>query len=141
MLPMNIQSWFPLGLTGLILSQSKSLLQHHSSKASILPRPAFFLFQLSHPSIDLSFSPLSRANILERAVQTCCVLLLKPNWVLSALQAGFHPNHFSETAVPKMTIRLPVTNSVSTLLFPVVISEASDIAVHLILKVHLSLIP
>ena len=39
-LPMNIQDWFPLGLTGLIPLQSKelskSLLQHHSSKASIL---------------------------------------------------------------------------------------------------------
>ena len=27
----------------------KSLLQHHSSKASILPRSAFFIAQLSHP--------------------------------------------------------------------------------------------
>ena len=27
----------------------KSLLQHHSSKASILRRPAFFIVQLSHP--------------------------------------------------------------------------------------------
>ena len=27
----------------------KSLLQHHSSKASILPRSAFFTVQLSHP--------------------------------------------------------------------------------------------
>ena len=27
----------------------KSLLQHHSSKASILPRSAFFMVQLSHP--------------------------------------------------------------------------------------------
>ena len=40
-LPMNIQDWFPLGLTGLISSQSgqgtlKSLLQHHRSEASIL---------------------------------------------------------------------------------------------------------
>ena len=38
-LPMSIQSWFPLGLTGLIslLSKglSKSLLQHHNLKASI----------------------------------------------------------------------------------------------------------
>ena len=36
-LPMNIQDWFPLGLTGLISLQSKglkNLLQHHSSKAS-----------------------------------------------------------------------------------------------------------
>ena len=29
----------------------KSLLQHHSSKASILQRLAFFIVQLSHPSI------------------------------------------------------------------------------------------
>ena len=30
-LPMNIQGWFLLGLTGLISLQSKSLLQHHST--------------------------------------------------------------------------------------------------------------
>ena len=38
-LPMNIQDWFPLGLTGWIFLQSKgllSLLQHPSSKAAIL---------------------------------------------------------------------------------------------------------
>ena len=37
--PVNIQGWFPLGLTSWISLQSKglkSLLQHHSSKASIL---------------------------------------------------------------------------------------------------------
>ena len=47
-LPMNIQAWLPLGLTGLISLQSKglsSLLQHHSSKASILRRSAFFTVQ------------------------------------------------------------------------------------------------
>ena len=43
-LPMNIQYWFPLGLTGLI----KSLLQHCSSKASILQCSAFFMVQFSH---------------------------------------------------------------------------------------------
>ena len=51
-LPMNIQGWFPLGLTGLISLQSKrlkSLLQHHSSKASILQHSAFFIVQFSHP--------------------------------------------------------------------------------------------
>ena len=40
-LPMNIQDWLPLGLTGWISLQSvqgtlKSLLQHHSSKESML---------------------------------------------------------------------------------------------------------
>ena len=48
-LPMNLQDWFPLGLTGFISLQSKSLLQHHSSKASILRHSAFFIVQLSHP--------------------------------------------------------------------------------------------
>ena len=45
-LPINTQDWFPLGWTGWTL---KSLLQHHSSKASILQRSAFFTVQLSHP--------------------------------------------------------------------------------------------
>ena len=51
-LPVNVQGWFPIGLTGLIsLVQGtlKSLLQHHSSKASILQCSAFFMVQLSHP--------------------------------------------------------------------------------------------
>ena len=51
-LAVNIQDWFPLGWTGWISLQSKgtlkSLLHHHSSKASILPCSAFFIVQLSH---------------------------------------------------------------------------------------------
>ena len=48
-LPMNIQDGFPLGWTGGISLQSKglkSLLEHHSSKESILRRSAFFTVQL-----------------------------------------------------------------------------------------------
>ena len=50
-LPMNIQGWFPLGLTDLLAVQGtrKNLLQHHSSKASILEHSAFFIVQLWHP--------------------------------------------------------------------------------------------
>ena len=51
-LPMNIQNWFPLGLTGLISwspREVKCLLQHHNSKASILWCSTFFIVQLSHP--------------------------------------------------------------------------------------------
>ena len=48
-LPKNTQDWCPLEWTGWISLQSKSLLQHHSSKASILRRSAFFTVQLSHP--------------------------------------------------------------------------------------------
>ena len=53
-LPMNIQGWFPLRLTSLISFLSKgcsSLLQDHSSKASVLRHSAFFMVQLSHPYI------------------------------------------------------------------------------------------
>ena len=52
-LPMNIQDWFPLGLTGLISLQSKGLSRVFSnigSKASI-QHSAFFIVQLSHPYV------------------------------------------------------------------------------------------
>ena len=54
-LPMNIQDWFPVGWTGWISLQSKglavqgtlkSLLQHHTSKASILQRSVKFRLKL-----------------------------------------------------------------------------------------------
>ena len=51
-LPMNTQDWSPSDWTGWISLQSKglsSLLQHHSSKASILQHSAFFTVQLSQP--------------------------------------------------------------------------------------------
>ena len=53
-LPVNIQGWIPLGWAGWIFLQSKgltlkSLLQHHSLKASIFWPSAFFMIQFSHP--------------------------------------------------------------------------------------------
>ena len=51
-LPMNTRDWSPLGWTGWIFLQSKglkSLLQHDSSKASVLRCSAVFTVQLSHP--------------------------------------------------------------------------------------------
>ena len=51
-LPMNIHSWFPLGLIGLISLQSKGLKNlplHHSSKASIIWHSDFLMVQISHP--------------------------------------------------------------------------------------------
>ena len=47
-LPMKISfriDWFDLAIQGTL----KSLLQHHSFKASILQHSAFFIVQLSHP--------------------------------------------------------------------------------------------
>ena len=49
---MNIQDWFPLGLTGLLSLQSKELSkessQYHNLKVSIIQHSAFFIVWLSH---------------------------------------------------------------------------------------------
>ena len=51
-LPMNIQGWFPLELTGFISLQWRdsweSSLQNHNLKESILWHSAFFMVQLSY---------------------------------------------------------------------------------------------
>ena len=50
--PVNIEGWFPLGLTDLISLQSKGLfksLQENNLKASNLQCSAFFMVQLSNP--------------------------------------------------------------------------------------------
>ena len=51
-LPMNIQDWFSIRMDWLDLLATqgtlKTLLQHHSSKASVLQSSAFFTVQLSH---------------------------------------------------------------------------------------------
>ena len=63
-LPMNIQGWFPLGLTGLVLQSKglfKNLLQHHSSKAPILHHSAFLMVELSHGYISWTLSKSLRA--------------------------------------------------------------------------------
>ena len=63
---MNIQDWTPLGWTGWISLKSKGLsrvLQHHSSKVSILQRSAFFIVQLSHPYMTTGKTiPLTSKN-------------------------------------------------------------------------------
>ena len=53
-LPINIQYWFPLELTGWISLQSKGLSRvssYHSSKASVFWHSAFFMVQLSHSDV------------------------------------------------------------------------------------------
>ena len=69
-LPMNIQDWGnhfrmdwmdPLAVQGTL----KSLLQHHTSKASILWCSAFFIVQLSHPYMTTGkTTPLTRRTIV-----------------------------------------------------------------------------
>ena len=52
--PMNIQSWFPLGLTGLIFFQFKGLSRvflSHSWETSVLRPSAFLMVQLAHTCV------------------------------------------------------------------------------------------
>ena len=78
-LPMNIQDWFPLRLTGLIslLSKGLSRVQHNSSKASILWCSAFFIVQLSHQYVTTGKTiALTRWTLLASNVSTfliCCL--------------------------------------------------------------------
>ena len=80
-LPMNTQDWSPLGWTSWISfavqGTLKSLLQHHSSKASILWCSAFFIVQISHPYMTtgktialmshVSFSILASSRYMPRS--------------------------------------------------------------------------
>ena len=54
-LPVSIPDWLPLGYTDWISLHSKELciLQHHSSKASILQHLAFSIVQLLHPYMTI----------------------------------------------------------------------------------------
>ena len=118
----NTQDWFPLGWTGWISLQSKGLsrvLQHHSSKASILLCSAFFMVQLLNPYVttgktialtrwtfvdkimSLLFNMLSRLVIifLQRSkrlliswLQSPSVVILEPRKIKSATVSTVSPS-------------------------------------------------
>ena len=77
-LAMNIQARFPLGWTGWISLLSvglSSLLQYHSSKASILQPSAFFIIQLSHPYLTTGKTiALTRQNFLGKVTKVLLLL-------------------------------------------------------------------
>ena len=92
--PMNTQNTFRMDWLDLLAVQGtrKSLLQHHSSQASILRCSAFFTVQLSHPYmttgktvaltrwtfvgkvISLLFNMLSAAAAAAKLLQSCLTL-------------------------------------------------------------------
>ena len=73
--------WSPLGWTGWISLQSKglkSLLQHHSSKASILPHSAFFIVQISHAYMTTGKTiVLTRWTFVSKVI---CFLMCYLSW-------------------------------------------------------------
>ena len=125
-LPMNIQGWFPLGLTGLIL-QSKGFSRVFSStnsKASILWCSAFFRVQLSYlkmttgktialtiwtlvgkgmcllfnmqPRFVIAFFP-RRKCLLISWLQSSSAVILEPKKIQSATVSNFSSSICHET--------------------------------------------
>ena len=84
LLPKNTQNWSPLGWTGWIALQSKgllSLLQHHSSKASILQCWAFFIVQLSHPYMTTGITlALTRWTFVGKVTASEVAKIWRPIW-------------------------------------------------------------
>ena len=98
-LPMNIQDCFPLGLTGLISLQDKELsnvIQHDSSKASILWHSASFMVQISHPYMNTGKTlALTRWAFVGKVMSLLFIFFFFPfifiSWRLITLQycSGF----------------------------------------------------
>ena len=86
---MDIQDWVPLGWTGWISLHSKglkSLLQHYSTKASILQWSAFFMVQLSHPYMATGKTiALTRCTFVGKDVRMKNEL---PRWVGTQYATG-----------------------------------------------------
>ena len=113
-LPMNFQVWFPLGLIGLIslLSKglSKSLLQHHGLKASILWHSSFFMVQVSQlcmttgKTIALTiWTFVSKVMSLLFNILSRFVIAFLPRSKLSYRNTSNHPWNFSWEATPLST--------------------------------------
>uniref|UniRef100_A0AC11DQX3 Uncharacterized protein n=1 Tax=Ovis aries TaxID=9940 RepID=A0AC11DQX3_SHEEP len=105
----------------------KSLLQHHSSKASILQRSAFFTVQFSHPymttgktraltrrtfagkemsllfnmlfSLVITFLPRSK-RLLISGLQSPCAVILEPRKITSDTVSTVFPSIFHEVMGP-----------------------------------------
>ena len=78
-LPMHTQDWFIFRMHWLDLlavqGTLKSLLQHHSSKASILRRSAFFIVQLLHPYMTNGKTiALTRWTFVDKEMSLCFLI-------------------------------------------------------------------
>ena len=98
-LPMNSHSWFSFSLFDLLAVQGtlKSLLQHHSLKASVLHRSAFFMVQLSHPYSKFVISsgspPISERKkvrlFINYQYSKCHVIAFISKWTIKLFYASF----------------------------------------------------
>ena len=91
----------------------KSLLQHHSSKASILRHSAFFIVQLSHPYMTTGKTiALTRWTFVGKVMSLLFIKLsrlvitflprskhLSISWLLSPSAVGFEPKKIKSVTV------------------------------------------
>ena len=76
----------------------KSLLQHHSSKASILQRSAFFAVQLSHPYMTTGKTiPLTRRTFVGKAMSLLLNMLSR--LVITFLPRSKHLNFMAAVTI------------------------------------------
>ena len=124
-LPVNIQGWFSLRLTGLISLLSsglfKSHIQLHSLKALVLQCSAFFMVLLSHPYmitgktivliihtfvikvISLLFNTLSRF-VIAFLLRSNCLLI---SWLQSQSTVTLEPKNIKSDSFHFFPIYLP----------------------------------
>ena len=76
----------------------KSLLQHHSSKASLLQCSAFLIVQLSHPSMTTGMS------LLISWLQSPSAVILEPKQIKSATVSIVSPSVYHEAMGPDAMI-------------------------------------
>ena len=85
----------------------KSLLQHHSSKTSILRCAAFFIVQFSHPYMTIgkiiAFLPRSKCLLISW-LQSPCLVILEPKNIKSLTVSIVSPSICHEVMGPDAVI-------------------------------------
>ena len=103
-LPVNIQDWFPLGWTvrsPCSSRDSQGLLQHHSSKASILRCSALFIVQLSHPYMTTRKTiALTRRTFISKVMSLLFNMLVQFSSVTQSCPTLCHPMNRSMPGLP-----------------------------------------
>ena len=84
----------------------KSLLQHHSSKASILQRSAFFIVQLSHPCITTGKTiALTRRTFFGKVMSLLLNMLSR--LVITFLPRSKHPSFYFLKLIVRIYFNIP----------------------------------
>ena len=108
---------FRMDWLGLLAVQGtlKSLLQHHSSKASILRHSAFFIVQLSYPYMTLGktkafffFSPFIFISWRLITLQYCSGFCHTLTWISHGFTCIPHPDPLSHLPKPKLWLDGPL---------------------------------